>query len=145
MDDVTQSPRAVCDHVEYCRSSSGVVGSHCIFPRANPMYFIPCFPKWWSISFSCTHSNLHSLISCAMSEETKDVSLQSVLAEGGVQTTPGHEEVKKGTQRDQKDMVRMGKVQETRVRAVYLRVCRGYLRIASAIFVSFRSGLLPWF
>lgn len=45
---------------------------------------------------------------CAMSEDNKDVSLESVLAEEGVETTPGHEELKKGTQRDQRDMVRMG-------------------------------------
>ena len=50
-----------------------------------------------------------------MSEESnKDVSLQSVLAEGGVETTPGHEEEKKGTNYDQRDMVRMGKMQQTR-------------------------------
>ena len=50
-----------------------------------------------------------------MSEDNKDVSVESVLAEGGVETTPGHEELKKGTQRDERDMIRMGKVQETRV------------------------------
>lgn len=51
-----------------------------------------------------------------MSTENKDASFESILAEGGVETTPGHEELKKGTQRDERDMVRMGKVQETRVR-----------------------------
>ena len=44
---------------------------------------------------------------------SKDV---SVLAEVGVETTPGHEEEKKGTNHDQRDMVRMGKMQQTRVR-----------------------------
>ena len=46
-------------------------------------------------------------------ENNKDV---SVPAEVGVETTPGHEEEKKGTNHDQRDMVRMGKMQETRVR-----------------------------
>ena len=70
---------------------------------------------------------LHRSISesCAMSEDNKDVSLQSVLVDGAVDTTPGHEEWKKGTERDQRDMVRMNKVQETRVKLyAMLMFCR---------------------
>ena len=55
------------------------------------------------------HLRLSISESFAMSEDNKDVSVESVLAEGSVETTPGHEELKKGTQRDQRDMVRMGK------------------------------------
>ena len=44
-------------------------------------------------------------------EDNKDVVLREVLAEGGVEVTPGHEAQKKGTHDDQRDMIRMGKMQ----------------------------------
>ena len=46
----------------------------------------------------------------------EDVAIESVLSDGGVEVTKGHEMEKKGTGHDQRDMVRMGKLQETRVR-----------------------------
>ena len=51
-----------------------------------------------------------------MAENEKNATLQTVLAEGGVSVTHGHEVEKRGSEFDQLDMVRMGKRQETRVR-----------------------------
>ena len=44
-----------------------------------------------------------------MEGEGKNVAIG--VAEGGVEVTLGHEEEKKGTGYDQRDMVRMGKLQ----------------------------------
>ena len=50
-----------------------------------------------------------------MEGATKEMTVETVLAEGGVKVTAGREDEKKGKGHDQRDMVRMGKLQETRV------------------------------
>lgn len=55
-----------------------------------------------------------------MDDDKAPANVEAVLAEDALEITEGHEAEKKGTGYDQRDMVRMGKRQETRVRHTVL-------------------------